>query len=111
MEAAPGAALEVVQAQRLLELLAALLNRPAALPQADRLLATRTRRQVGEGELPLAVGLLFNQQSDRRGAGAFWPALARLDAQPGEARRQLALRPVAPGHLAPPHALGQLAQG
>src|SRR3954468_14639297 len=51
VEAAPGATLEVVQAQFFLQLLVALLHRPAALPQADRLFATGARRQVGEGEL------------------------------------------------------------
>src|SRR3954462_8448397 len=54
VEAAPGAALEVVQAQLLLQLLVALFHRPAAFPQADRLLAAGARRQVREGELPLA---------------------------------------------------------
>src|SRR5262245_54558486 len=93
MEAPPGAALEVVQAQLLFQLLVALLHRPATLPQADRLHAAGPRRQVREGELPLAVGLLLDQQPDRPGAGAgpLLPALARPDAQPGEARRQLAL--------------------
>src|SRR5262249_7738864 len=111
VEASPGPPLEVVQAQRLLQLLVALLHRPAALPQADRLLATRPRRQVGEGELQLAVGLLLDQQPDRPrpGAGAVLPALARPDAQPGEARRQLALGALTPGHLAQPHPPGQLA--
>src|SRR5262249_23706930 len=37
VEAAPAAALEVVQAQLLLHLLVALLHRPAALPEANRL--------------------------------------------------------------------------
>ena len=36
VEAAPGAALEMIQAQFLLHLLVALLHRPAALPQPDR---------------------------------------------------------------------------
>src|SRR4051812_45823317 len=40
VEAPPGAALEVVQAELLLQLLVALLHRPAALPQANGLLTT-----------------------------------------------------------------------
>src|SRR5262249_22644714 len=89
VEAPPGASLEVVQAQFLLELLVALLHRPEALPQPDRLLATGPRRQIGEAELQLAVGLLLAQQPPRRriAASALLPVLARPAAHPGDPRR------------------------
>ena len=53
MEAPPGAALEVVQAQLLLHLLITLLHRPAALPQAD---GPQPRRTPGS---PSATGALL----------------------------------------------------
>ena len=81
VEPPPRPALEVVQAQLLLHLLVALLHRPAALPQPDRLDPARVRRQVAEGVLDLAVGLLLDQQPDRLGPGA----LARSPS-PGPAR-------------------------
>src|SRR5262249_47257562 len=68
VEPAPGAPLEVVQAQLLLELLVALFHRPAALPQTDGLLAAAAGRQVGKGELQFPVGLLLEQQPDPPGA-------------------------------------------
>src|SRR5437763_9740694 len=90
VKAAPGAPLEVVQPQLLLQLLVALLDWPAALPQADGLFASRARRQVGEGKLQLTLGLLLDQQPHRLrvGTAAVLPVLTRPDAQPGEPRRQ-----------------------
>src|SRR4051794_9174953 len=102
VEPTPRPALVVVQPEFFLHLLIALLHRPAALPQADRLDPARARRQVREGILDLAVGLLLDQQPDRIGPGALagGPAAAGPHPQPGEAARELALGPLAPGHLA-----------
>src|SRR5215468_8826468 len=106
----PGAPLEVVQSQFLLQLLVALFHRPAALPQADGLLATGPRRQVREGKLQLAISLLLKQQPHRLrlGAVAVLPVLAGPDTEPREARRQLPLRSFPPGHLLKAPLLGQL---
>src|SRR3954465_4278284 len=101
MEPSPRPALEVIQAQFFLHLLVALLHRPATLPEPDRLHPPRRRRQIREGELDLAVGLLLDQQPLRLGEGALppLPALRRPDPHPGEPPRQLPLSPLAPGHL------------
>src|SRR5262249_51677115 len=98
--------------QFLFQLLVALFHRPAALPQADRLLATGVRRQVRERVLDLAIGLLFDQQPHRTlaGACASLPAVAGPNLKPGEAAAQLSLGPLAPGHLPPGQTGGQLVQ-
>src|SRR5215831_14751580 len=105
----PRPALEMIQAQLLLHLLIALLHRPAALPEPDRLDPAGARRQVREGILDLAVGPLLDQQPDRIGArtGAMVPTLARPDPDPSELPRQFPLGPLAPGYLAPGQAFGQ----
>jgi hypothetical protein len=48
----------MVQSEFFLHLLIPLLHRPAALPEADRLDPAGSARQVREGVLDLAVGLL-----------------------------------------------------
>src|SRR5262245_47918688 len=98
VEPPPRPPLEVVQPQLLLHLLVALLDRPAAPPQANGPNPTRAHRQVAEGILELAVGLLLDQQPDRPGPGALprLPALARPDPQPGEPAPHRPLGPLAP---------------
>src|SRR5262245_63848902 len=97
----PRPALEMIQAQFFLHLLVALLHRPAALPEPDRLDPAGARRQVREGVLELAIGPFLDQQPDRigTGTGPCGPIVARPDPDPGELRRQLPLGPLAPGHL------------
>src|SRR4051812_38489632 len=104
MEPAARPTLVVVQPQFLLHLLIALLHRPAALPQPDRLDPAGRLGQVREGVLELAVGLLLDQQPHRVGPGAIagGPAGAGPDSQPGEATGELRLGPLTPGHLPPP---------
>src|SRR3979409_2453809 len=101
MEPAPRPALEVIQGQLLLHLLVALLHRPATPPQTYRAEPRGAGRQVAEGVLPLAIGLLLDQQPDRIGEGAVavGPALTGPDPQPGEMPRQLPLGPLTPRHL------------
>src|SRR3954447_10271741 len=99
MEAPPRPALEVRQAQLLLHLLVALFHRPATLPEADPPQSPGLLRQIAEGILPLAVGLLFDQQPDRlrQGAAAGVPARGGPDAEPGEPAGELPLGPLPPG--------------
>src|SRR3954467_3945183 len=101
MEPAPRPALEMIQAQLFLHLLVTLLHRPAALPEPDRLEPTRLGRQIREGELDLAVGLLLDQQPVRRGEGTLTPSpsLSRPDPDPAELPPQLPLGPFPPRHL------------
>src|SRR4051794_41822308 len=103
MEAPPGAALEMVQAQFLLHLLVTLLHRPATLPQPHGPQPRGLRRQVAEGILQLPVGLTLDQQPDRLGPGARarGPAAAGPDPQPGEGARQPPPWPPAPRPPAP----------
>ena len=100
----------VVQAELLLHLLVSLLHRPAALPEADRLDPAGAARQVRQGVLDLAVGLLLDQQPHRLGPGAIagGPAAAGPDPQPREPTRELALGPLTPGHLPQRRHGGQL---
>src|SRR5947209_5065454 len=100
VEPPPRPPLVVVQPQLLLHLLVAELHRPAAPPQPDRPDPAGIGREVAEGVLQLAVGLLLDQQPDRLrpGAIASRPSLARPDAQPGESAPHRALRPLPPGH-------------
>src|SRR5262245_14444480 len=97
----PRPALEMIQAQFLLHLLVALLHRPAALPEPHRLNPAGPRRQIGEGEPDLAIGLLLDQQPDRLDEGTLTalPTLRRPDPDPAELPRQLPLGPFPPGHL------------
>src|SRR3954447_5068533 len=101
MEPAPRPALEMIQAQLFLHLLVALLHRPAALPEPDRLEPARPPRQGSESGPGLAVGLLLDQQPERLGEGALTPlpALRRPDPDPTELPRELPLGPFTPGHL------------
>src|SRR5206468_4216837 len=101
MEPAPRTPLVVVQPEFFLHLLVTLLHRPSALPQPDRPDPAGAARQVRQGILDLAVGLLLDQQPDRIGPGALagGPAAAGPDPKPGEPPGQLALGPLAPGHL------------
>src|SRR4051812_22923869 len=103
VEAPPRAALMVVRPEFLLHLLVALFHRPAAPPQPDRTQAARARRQVAEGVLQLAVGLLLDQQPDRLGPGALprRPAPGGPDPQPGESAGHRPLGRLPPRHLPP----------
>src|SRR3954452_24094892 len=109
MEPTPGPALGLIQAQSFLHLLVALLHRPAALPEADRLEPTRPHREIREGDLDLAVGLLLDQQPERLGTGTSspLPALRRPDPDPTELPPQLPLGPFPPGPFPAGQALGQ----
>src|SRR4051812_23939027 len=91
----------MIPAQLTLHRFVALLHRPAALPEPNRFEPTRLRRQIREGELDLAVGLLLDQQPVRVGEGtrALLPALRRPDPDPTEAARQLPLGPLPPRYL------------
>src|SRR3954462_3953940 len=60
----PGPALEVVEAELLLELLVRLLARPARLDQGRQLLERGLGRQVGEVVLPLTRGAVLAHQPD-----------------------------------------------
>ena len=64
MQARPGAALEVVEAELLLELLVRLLEHPARLDQRRQDLERRVRRKVGEVVLRLARGTALAGQPD-----------------------------------------------
>src|SRR3954468_2683555 len=64
VQAAPGAALEVVEPQLLLELLVRLLAHPARLDQRRQLLQGRVRREVREVVLALARGPALADQPD-----------------------------------------------
>src|SRR5437764_1481656 len=112
MKPAPRPPLEVVQAQLLLHLLIALLHRPAAPPEPDRLDPARSLGEVAESVFQLAVGLLLDQQPDRIGARAVagGPAVPGPDPQPGEPTRHRPLGPLPPGDLPPRRPLGQLLQ-
>ena len=87
VKATPGTAFVMVQSQFFLHLLIALFHGPAAPPQADCAESTGGRRQVAEGVLDGAVGLLLDQQPLRRGADALTgrPSAGRPNPQPGEA--------------------------
>ena len=76
-------------------------HRPSALPQPHRPDPAGPARQVREVVLDLAVGLLLDQHPHQLGPGApaGGPAAAGPDPQPGEPPGQLALDPLAPGHL------------
>jgi hypothetical protein len=82
-----------------LHLLVAEFHRPAAPPQPDRKQAAGARRQVAEGVLQLAVGLLLDQQPERLSprARAGGPAPGRPHTRPGEAARHRPLGPLAQG--------------
>src|SRR5512135_883862 len=109
MKAAPRTTLVMIQAQFFLHWLVALLHRPAALPEPNRLDSAGARRQVRERILDLAVGPLLDQQPQRFGArtGAFGPTLPRPGADPGALRRQLPQGPLTPGHLTTGQAFSQ----
>ena len=64
VQAAPGAALEVVEAEFLLELLVRLLANPAPLDCRGQFLQSRASRQVGEIVLPLARRAMLAHKPD-----------------------------------------------
>src|SRR6516225_185154 len=92
VEARPRAALEVVQAQFLFELLIALLDVPTTLPQLHRVLQRRAGRQVGQRVANRAVDPPFDEQpacfslrvGHMVGGPPVLPAVRRPDAPPGE---------------------------
>src|SRR5262249_56607681 len=102
-------ALVVIQTEFFLHLLVALFHRPAAPPQADGFEPAGARRQVAEGVLELAVGLLLDQKPDRLGPGALprGPPPARPDPRPGEPAPHRPLGPLPPRHLPPRRACRQ----
>src|SRR3954466_7769928 len=104
VEAAPAAALVVVQSDLLFELLVVALDDPARLGGADQLRQLGRRRQVGEpvpGRLSLALGPLDQQPFLRPGLTALGVAVRRTDPQGGEARREITSAALAPADAAP----------
>src|SRR5690349_24950332 len=89
MEAAPAAALVVVQSDLLFQFLVVALAEPARLGGADQLRQPGRRRQVGQpvpGRLGLAPGPLDQQPFLRPGLAALGVAVRRTGPQGGEAR-------------------------
>src|SRR5689334_24971108 len=88
VQAGPGAALEVVEAELLLRLLVRLLADPARLDRGRQLPERRLGRQVGQVVLPLARGAVLADQPDlvpgQVPAVAELRTLRRADPQGGE---------------------------
>jgi hypothetical protein len=111
----PGPALEVVEAELLLELLVRPLARPARLDQGRQLLGRGLGRQVGEVVLPLTRGAVLADQPDLLArqvpAAAQLLALGRAHPQGGERGRERPLGPQPPADPAPgdvrQHGLGR----
>src|SRR5437867_10093659 len=99
MEAAPAPALEVIQAEFVLELLGVPLDPPAELGEADEL---GERGQRGEGRQPILRGVRFpprpltHQPLFRAGVRPFLIAMRRPDAEPGKAGSHRPARALAP---------------
>src|SRR5712691_11930039 len=104
MEPPPAAALEVIQAQLILELLIVALDAPAELGEADEGGDRGRRRQ---GREPILCGLAFpsrpfdQQPLVRPGLRALLIAMGRPHAQPREAGTHRPARPFAPRHRPP----------
>src|SRR5689334_4930184 len=104
VEAAPVAALVVVQSDLLFQLLVVALDQPARLGGADQLRQLGRRPQVGEpapGRLGLASGPLDQQPFLRPGLAALGVAVRRTDPQGGEARREITPAAFAPADAVP----------
>ena len=106
MEPAPRPALEMIQAQFLLHLLIALLHRPAALPQPDRLDPAGPRRQVREGILDLPIAPLLDQQPDRDRRRRRPLGPSPVPARPGPRRTSPTTSPWSPRARSPSDAAG-----
>jgi hypothetical protein len=92
VEAAPAAALVVIQSDLLLEFLVVALDQPTCLGGADQLGQPGCRPQVGQpvpGRLGLAPGPLDQQPFLRPGLAALGVAVRRTDPQGGEAGREI----------------------
>src|ERR687891_2952068 len=104
MEAAPAAALEMVEPELVLELLIVALDAPAQLGEADEVGDGRRRRQRRE---PILRGLrvtprpLDQQPLFRPGLRPLLIAMGGPHAQPREAGAHRAARPFTPRHRAP----------
>ena len=105
MQPDPGAALEVVEAEFLLELLVDLLADPACLDRADQDAPGRTGRQVREVEFALTRGTPLAHLPDlvarQMAVVAQHPTVAYPHAGHGEAGRERTLRALAPRHAPP----------
>src|SRR3712207_4137595 len=101
VEAAPAAALIVAKADLLLELLVVALDQPARLGGMDQVLERGARRQVGQPVLAWLLGPLDQQPFLRPGLRTQGVAVRRPNPQGSEARGELGLAALAPGHPAP----------
>src|SRR3954470_15832818 len=110
MQTRPGSALEVAEAELLLELLVPLLAHPARLDGSRQRPQRGPRRQVAEVVLALATRAPLAHQPDlvTRQVAVVRPGLAVTDPHAGgrEPCRERALGAVPPGHPAP----GQVGQ-
>src|SRR5450759_3781143 len=105
--AAKRAPLEVIEAERVLELAVVLLDAPAQLGEAHQLEQRRLRRQVGQPvlrRLLLILGPLAEQPGERQrlAVGATQADVGGPYAQGEEARRHGPSRALTPGDLAGP---------
>src|SRR5215213_9522184 len=104
MEAAPATAFVVPEADLLLELLVVALNHPPCLGGMDKIAQRGARRQVGQ---PVFRGLLGalgppdQQPLLRPRLRAQGVTVRRAHSQGSEARAELGLAALAPGHPAP----------
>src|SRR5436189_4747649 len=102
VEARPGTSLKMVQAQLLFELLIALLDVPARLPEADSIRQCRCRWQIGECVADRSVTAPLHQQPARFGlyvryiigSPSMLPAMRRPHAHPGKLGVQRTFGPV-----------------
>src|SRR3954471_7742029 len=104
MEAAPAAAFVVAETDLLLEFLVIPLDHPPCLGSMDKIAQRGARRQVGQpvlGGFLGAFGPLDQQPLLRPGLRTQGVAVRRAHSQGGEARAELGLAALAPGHPAP----------
>src|SRR3954469_12741403 len=104
MEAAPATAFVVTEADLLLQLLVVALDHPPCLCDLGQVLECGAWRQVGQpvlARLLSALGPLDQQPLLRPGLRAQGVAVRRADPQGSEARGELGLAALAPGHPAP----------
>src|SRR5687768_9131765 len=104
MEPSPAAALEMIEAELILELLIVALDAPAQLGEADEV---GDRRRLRQRRQPILRGLGFaprpfdQQPFLRPGCRALLIAMRGPDAPPREARAHRAARPFPPRHRPP----------
>ena len=119
VKAGPGASLEMVQPQLLVELLVALLHLPARLPQANRLQHGRLRRQVRQRIADGAITPPLHQQPARFGlqiryilrSATVLPAVGWPHALPGKLGVQRAFGALPPAQRCAFESFGQVFDG